>query len=96
MTAALDRSPAAEPALRPGARMIYVLSMSGAPGLLWHILHPLTRGLSIFYERGFEPARTLRRLEEEKIQVMAGVPVLFEQMAKRPGSPPPTCPRWSW
>jgi fatty-acyl-CoA synthase len=75
----------AEPALRPGARMIYVLSMSGAPGLLWHILHPLTRGLSIFYERGFEPARTLRRLEEEKIQIMAGVPVLFEQMAKQPG-----------
>jgi fatty-acyl-CoA synthase len=74
----------AEPALRPGARMIYVLSMSGAPGLLWHILHPLTRGLSIFYERGFEPARTLRRLEEEKIQIMAGVPVLFEQMAKQP------------
>jgi fatty-acyl-CoA synthase len=75
----------AEPALRPGARMIYVLSMSGAPGLLWHILHPLTRGLSIFYERGFEPARTLRRLEEEKVQIMAGVPVLFEQMAKQPG-----------
>jgi fatty-acyl-CoA synthase len=75
----------AEPALRPGARMIYVLSMSGAPGLLWHILHPLTRGLSIFYERGFEPARTLRRLAEEKIQIMAGVPVLFEQMAKQPG-----------
>ena len=74
----------AEPALRPGARIIYVLSMSGAPGLLWHILHPLTRGLSIFYERGFEPARTLRRLAEAKIQIMAGVPVLFEQMAKLP------------
>ena len=74
----------AEPALRPGARIIYVLSMSGAPGLLWHILHPLTRGLSIFYERGFEPARTLHRLAEAKIQIMAGVPVLFEQMAKLP------------
>jgi len=75
----------AEPALRPGARIIYVLSMSGAPGLLWHILHPLTRGLSIYYERGFEPARTLRRLAEAKIQIMAGVPVLFEQMAALPG-----------
>jgi fatty-acyl-CoA synthase len=74
----------AEPALRPAARMIYVLSMSGAPGLLWHILHPLTRGLSIFYERGFEPARTLRRLAQEKIQIMAGVPLLFEQMARLP------------
>jgi len=75
----------AEPALRPGARIIYVLSMSGAPGLLWHILHPLTRGLSIYYERGFEPARTLRRLAEAKIQIMAGVPVLFEQMAALDG-----------
>ena len=75
----------AEPALRPGARIIYVLSMSGAPGLLWHILHPLTRGLSIYYERGFEPARTLRRLEEAKIEIMAGVPVLFEQMAALDG-----------
>ena len=74
----------AEAALRPAARMIYVLSMSGAPGLLWHILHPLTRGLSIFYERGFEPARTLRRLAQEKIQIMAGVPLLFEQMARLP------------
>ena len=75
----------AEPALQPGARIIYVLSMSGAPGLLWHILHPLTRGLSIYYERGFEPATTLHRLATEKIQIMAGVPVLFEQMAKLPG-----------
>ncbi len=75
----------AEPALQPGARMIYVLSMSGAPGLLWHILHPLTRGLSIYYERGFEPTRTLHRLAEERIQIMAGVPVLFEQMAMQPG-----------
>jgi fatty-acyl-CoA synthase len=74
----------AEPALQPGARMIYVLSMSGAPGLLWHILHPLTRGLSIYYERGFEPARTLRRIADEKIQIMAGVPLLFEQMAGLP------------
>ena len=74
----------AEPALQPGARMIYVLSMSGAPGLLWHILHPLTRGLSIYYERGFEPVRTLRRISEEKIQIMAGVPLLFEQMAGLP------------
>jgi fatty-acyl-CoA synthase len=74
----------AEPALQPGARMIYVLSMSGAPGLLRHILHPLTRGLSIYYERGFDPARTLHRLAQEKIQIMAGVPVLFEQMAAQP------------
>src|SRR6202012_3363556 len=75
----------AEPALQPGARIIYVLSMSGGPGLLWLILHPLTRGLSIYYERGFEAAATLHPLPTEKIQIMAVVPVLFEQMAKLPG-----------
>jgi fatty-acyl-CoA synthase len=74
----------AEPALRPGARMIYVLSLSGAPGLLWHFLHPLTRGMTQFFEKGFDPEVTLRRLTEEKIQVLSGVPVLFEQMMARP------------
>ncbi len=74
----------AEPALRPGARMIYLLSMSGAPGLLWHFLHPLTRGMTQFYEKAFDPETTLRRLAEEKIQVFCGVPVLFEQMMARP------------
>jgi fatty-acyl-CoA synthase len=74
----------AEPAIRPGARMIYLLSMSGAPGLLWHFLHPLTRGVSMYYERGFDAPTALRRLAEEKIQIMCGVPVLFEQIAKQP------------
>ncbi|KAA9156760.1 long-chain fatty acid--CoA ligase [Amycolatopsis acidicola] len=74
----------AEPALRPGARMIYVLSMSGAPGLPWHVLHPLTRGASLFYEKGFDAPVTLRRLTEERIQILCGVPVIFEQLAAQP------------
>ena len=74
----------AEPAFRPGARMIYLMSMSGAPGLLWHFLHPLTRGMTQFFEKAFEPEKTLRRLTEEKIQVFCGVPVLFEQLMARP------------
>jgi fatty-acyl-CoA synthase len=74
----------AEPALRPGARIIYTLSMSGAPGLLWHILHPLIRGMTIFYERGFDAATTLRRLTTERIQIHCGVPVLYERMAAHP------------
>jgi fatty-acyl-CoA synthase len=73
-----------EPALRPGARIIYTLSMSGAPGLLWHILHPLIRGMSIFYERGFDAATTLHRLATERIQIHCGVPVLYERMAAHP------------
>jgi fatty-acyl-CoA synthase len=74
----------AEPAVRPGARMIYVLSMSGAPGLPWHVLHPLTRGVSLYYERGFDAPATLRRLAQERIQILCGVPVIFEQLASLP------------
>lgn len=73
-----------EPAFRPGARIIYTLSMSGAPGLLWHILHPLTRGMTIYYERGFDAGTTLNRLATERIQVHCGVPVLYERMAAHP------------
>lgn len=73
-----------EPALRPGAGLIFVLSMSGAPGILWHVLHPLNRGMTIHYEKGFEPATTLARLASGQVQVMMGVPVLFEQMGALP------------
>ncbi|CDO90250.1 hypothetical protein AWC29_26590 [Mycobacterium triplex] len=73
-----------EPAFRPGARIIYTLSMSGAPGLLWHILHPLIRGMTIYYERGFDAATTLRRLSSERIQIHSGVPLLYERMAAHP------------
>jgi fatty-acyl-CoA synthase len=75
----------AEPAIRPGARMIYLLSMSGAPGLLWHFVHPLTRGVTMYYEKGFDAPTALRRLAEARIQIMCGVPVLFEQVAAQPG-----------
>jgi fatty-acyl-CoA synthase len=73
-----------EPALRPGAGLIFVLSMSGAPGILWHVLHPLNRGMTIHYEKAFEPKTTLARLASGQVQVMMGVPVLFEQMAALP------------
>lgn len=74
----------AEPVMRPGARIIYLLSMAGAPGLPWHILHPLTHGMTIFYERGFDAPTALRRIRDERIQVLSGVPVLYEQMAAQP------------
>jgi fatty-acyl-CoA synthase len=59
--------------------------MSGAPGLLWHFVHPLTRGVSMYYEKGFDAPTALRRLAEARIQIMCGVPVLFEQVAAQPG-----------
>lgn len=74
----------AHPQFRPGGRMIYTLSMSGAPGLPWHVLHPLSRGMTLYYERGFDPRTTLARLSTERVEIMSGVPVQFEQMAATP------------
>ncbi|MEQ3549927.1 class I adenylate-forming enzyme family protein [Pseudonocardia nematodicida] len=73
-----------EPVMRPGGRIIYVLSMSGMPGLPWHVLHPLTRGMTLFYERGFHAASMLRRIADRRIEVACGVPLLFEQMSATP------------
>lgn len=73
-----------EPALRQGVRMIFVLSLAGAPGLLWAILHMLTHGGTVFMETGFEPKTALKRLVDQRIQVFMGVPVLFEQIAALP------------
>lgn len=73
------------PEFRPAGRIIYTLSMSGAPGLPWHVLHPLTRGMTLFYERRFDPESTLSRLVDAGIEIMSGVPVQFEQMAESPG-----------
>src|SRR4051794_4953655 len=73
-----------EPVMRPGGRMIFVLSMSGMPGLPWHVLHPLTRGMTLFYERGFDAKAMLQRISEKRVEVVCGVPLLFEQMSALP------------
>jgi len=73
-----------EPVLRNGVRMICVLSLGGAPGVLWSLIHMVTRGGTLFLEPGFVPAEALHRLEKERIEVMMGVPVLYEQIAALP------------
>lgn len=70
-----------EPAIRPGVRMMFLLSLAGAPGILWHLLHMSVRGGRLYLETGFDPVNALRRITEERIQVLMGVPVLYEQMA---------------
>lgn len=75
----------AEPALRPGGRMIFTLSMAGAPGLPWHVLQSLTRGMTLFYEKGFDAETVLSRLSAERVEIMCGVPVQFERIAAQPG-----------
>jgi fatty-acyl-CoA synthase len=73
-----------EPVMRPGGRMIFALSMSGMPGLPWHVMHALTRGMTLFYEGGFDAKAMLERMVERRVEVVAGVPLLFEQMSALP------------
>jgi fatty-acyl-CoA synthase len=73
-----------EPALRPGVRMIFLLSLGAAPGILWGVLHILIRGGTLYLEPAFDPASALERMVKERIEVMMGVPLLFEQIAALP------------
>ncbi|KAA9156753.1 long-chain fatty acid--CoA ligase [Amycolatopsis acidicola] len=73
-----------EPALRPGGRMVFALSMSGMPGLPWHVMMSLTRGMTLYYERGFDAKTMLRRLTHDRVEVMCGVPLVFEQISALP------------
>lgn len=73
-----------EPAWGKGAKVLFVLSLGGAPGLLWAVIQTLTHGGTLFMEKGFEPRTALKRLVEERIGIFFGVPVLFEQMGALP------------
>lgn len=67
-------------AYRQGIRMLFVLPLAGAPGVL-ALTHMTTHGGTLFLEPGFEPEDALRRMVEKKIQVFWGVPVLYDRMA---------------
>jgi fatty-acyl-CoA synthase len=68
-----------------GMRQLVVLPLGGAPGTIWGIIHAAVRGGTLYLHRQFRPADTLKALEEHKITVFLGVPILYEQMAALPG-----------
>lgn len=74
-----------EPVLRPGVRMLFLLSLAGAPGILWHVIHMAVRGGTLYLEKGFDAKAALGRIANEGIEVLMGVPMLYEQMAALPG-----------
>jgi fatty-acyl-CoA synthase len=73
-----------QPALRPGLRILFLLSLAGAPGFIWHVLQATTRGATLYLERGFDPKSALARVSGERIGMISGVPVLYDQMAALP------------
>lgn len=70
-----------EPAMGQGVKMLFVLGLAGCPGINWHLLQPLAHGGTVFMEPSFDPATALRRIVDERISVVMGVPVIMEQIA---------------
>ena len=70
-------------AYRQGIRLLFVLPLAGAPGLL-SLTHMTTHGGTYYFEPGFDPSQTLERLVDEKIQAFWGVPVIYDKVAALP------------
>src|SRR5262245_43959069 len=74
-----------EPGFRHDMRQIMVLPLGGAPGTIWGILLCFVHGGTFLLHRQFDPAATVKAIEEDGITCMLGVPVLYEQMAAQEG-----------
>lgn len=73
-----------DPGFNHDMRLLMVLPLGGAPGLLWGILHNAVRGSTMVLEETFVPARAVELLESQRITSMVGVPLLYEAMSAQP------------
>jgi len=62
----------------PRVMMFGPLNMSAG---YYVLMMALVYGGTVFVEDGFDPVKTLRRIEEDRITILMGVPVFFERMA---------------
>ncbi|WP_354700110.1 Long-chain-fatty-acid--CoA ligase FadD13 [Paraconexibacter sp. AEG42_29] len=84
----------ADPGFNHDMRLLMVLPLGGAPGLLWGILHNAVRGSTLVLEPTFIPARAVELLESQQITAMVGVPLLYEAMTAQPGFADADLSRW--
>ncbi|HEY2096122.1 MAG TPA: AMP-binding protein [Pseudonocardia sp.] len=73
-----------EEGLRPGARSLLLLPLCFTPGLVWGLVMSTVLGGTLVVEPDLNPSRAVRRLDEFKIQVIFGVPLIFEALARAP------------
>ncbi|MET0988621.1 MAG: AMP-binding protein [Steroidobacteraceae bacterium] len=69
-----------EPDCRHAARVFLVAPLSTNAGFVV-LTQFLTLGATIYLEEAFEPAVALRRLLEDRINVLMGAPIFFERIA---------------
>lgn len=72
-----------EPECRPGSRLISPAPLSTSAGFV-QLSHYTTIGCSVFMESVFDPARYLRMLVDDRINMFGAAPVFFERIAACP------------
>lgn len=75
----------AEPVAPNDLRVLLVLPMFTAAGVVWGLSRALVQGGTMYLQPRFDPARALEVLQEARITTFTGPPILFEQVARVPG-----------
>lgn len=73
-----------EPGIHPGLTSLLVLPFPFTPGLVWGILMCGVLGGTLIAEPAFDPSRAVRLIEQHKVEMMFGVPLIYQALASAP------------
>jgi acyl-CoA synthetase (AMP-forming)/AMP-acid ligase II len=73
-----------EEGLRPGARSLLLLPLCFTPGLVWGLVMTTVLGGTLVVEPDLNPSRAVSQLHRHRIQVIFGVPLIYQAMAAAP------------
>ena len=73
-----------EEGLNKGARSLLLLPLCFTPGLVWGLVMTTVLGGTLVVEPDLEPSRAVGVLSKHRIQVLFGVPLIFQALAEAP------------
>ncbi|GAA4548825.1 class I adenylate-forming enzyme family protein [Pseudonocardia xishanensis] len=74
-----------EPVAPNDLRVLLVLPMFTAAGVVWGLARSLVQGGTLYLQPRFDPPRALDVLQQARITTFTGPPILFEQVSQVPG-----------
>lgn len=73
-----------EEGLNKGARSLLLLPLCFTPGLVWGLVMSTVLGGTLVVEPDLDPSRAVRLLAEHRVEVLFGVPLIFQALAAAP------------
>ena len=70
--------------MRPGARTLLLLPLAFTPGLVYGVVITGVLGGTLVAEREMKPSQAVQLIEQHRISVMFGVPLIFQALASAP------------